>query len=46
MDMLNGRGRVSTGRIDIWWALAWALNIPFGELMSALDDNTDQAPTA
>jgi transcriptional regulator with XRE-family HTH domain len=37
MDMLNGRGRVTTGRLDSWWALAWALGLPFGELMSALD---------
>lgn len=38
MDLLNGRGRISVGRIDTWWALAWALNVPFGELMAALDD--------
>ena len=38
MDMLNGRGRIVAGRIDTWWALAWALDIPFGELMGALDD--------
>jgi len=38
LDMLNGRGRITKGRIDSWWALAWALEVPFGELMSALDD--------
>jgi len=37
LDMLNGRGRISRGRIDSWWALAWALGIPFGELMGSLD---------
>ena len=37
LDMLNGRGRVATGRVDSWWALAWALGLPFGELMGALD---------
>jgi transcriptional regulator with XRE-family HTH domain len=39
MDMLNGRGRVSNGRIDSWWALAWALGVPFRDLMGALDEN-------
>jgi len=38
LDMLNGRGRISQGRIDSWWALAWALGIPFGELMGSLDE--------
>ena len=38
LDMLNGRGRIATGRLDTWWALAWALNVPFGQLMSALDN--------
>jgi len=37
MDLLNGRGRIAVGRIDTWWALAWALDIPFGELMGTLD---------
>jgi transcriptional regulator with XRE-family HTH domain len=37
MDMLNGRGRIVVGRIDTWWALAWALGVPFGELMGVLD---------
>ena len=38
MDMLNGRGRIAVGRIDTWWALAWALEVPFGELMGVLDN--------
>jgi len=38
MDMLNGRGRIAAGRIDSWWALAWALGVPFGELMGSLDE--------
>lgn len=38
LDMLNGRGRISQGRIDSWWALAWALGVPFGELMGSLDE--------
>jgi len=38
MDMLNGRGRIEVGRVDTWWAMAWALGIPFGELMGSLDD--------
>jgi transcriptional regulator with XRE-family HTH domain len=37
LDLLNGRGRISNGRVDSWWALAWALNLPFGELMGAAD---------
>jgi transcriptional regulator with XRE-family HTH domain len=37
LDMLNGRGRVVTGRLDSWWALAWALGVPFGDLMGACD---------
>lgn len=37
LDMLNGRGRISAGRIDSWWALAWALGVSFGDLMSSLD---------
>jgi transcriptional regulator with XRE-family HTH domain len=43
LDMLNGRGRVVNGRLDSWWALAWALDIPFGELMGALDQNSGSA---
>lgn len=41
MDFLNGRGHVSVGRIDTWWALAWALEVPFGELMRSLDEPSD-----
>ena len=40
LDMLNGRGRIAVGRIDTWWSLAWALQTPFGELMSSLDSGT------
>ena len=39
LDLLNGRGRITSGRLDTWWALAWALEIPMGELMSALDNS-------
>ncbi|MDR1266052.1 MAG: helix-turn-helix transcriptional regulator [Propionibacteriaceae bacterium] len=42
LDMLNGRGRVTTGRLDSWWALAWALGIPFSDLMGALDEDRPQ----
>ena len=42
IDMLNGRGRVSCGRIDSWWALAWALGVPFGELLSILDTSCEE----
>ena len=38
LDLLNGRGRIVTGRLDTWWALAWALDVPFGRLMAALDE--------
>lgn len=38
LDMLNGRGRVNTGRIDTWWALASALDVTLGDLMSSLDE--------
>jgi transcriptional regulator with XRE-family HTH domain len=38
LDVLNGRGRIAVGRIDTWWALAWGLNTPFGELMGTLDE--------
>jgi hypothetical protein len=41
MDMLNGRGRISAGRLDTWWRLAWALDEPFGELMRSLDQTAD-----
>ena len=44
LDMLNGRGRINCGRIDTWWALAWALDIPFGSLMSTLDQAPENAP--
>jgi transcriptional regulator with XRE-family HTH domain len=37
LDLLNGRGRIACGRLDSWWALAWALGVPFGSLMAALD---------
>jgi len=47
LDMLNGRGRIATGRIDTWWALAWALGVPFSELMSSLDTPTlSNGPTS
>ena len=39
LDMLNGRGRINDGRVDTWWALTWALGVPFGELMASLDDD-------
>jgi len=39
LDMLNGRGRVTCGRLDSWWALAWALDVPMGWLMATLDDD-------
>lgn len=41
LDMLNGRGRVAIGRVDTWWALAWALEVPFSELMRSLEDHSE-----
>lgn len=46
LDMLNGRGRVAIGRVDTWWALAWALEVPFSELMQSLDEPGDGSDTA
>jgi transcriptional regulator with XRE-family HTH domain len=43
LDLLNGRGRISNGRIDSWWALAWALGLTFGDLMGAADDGDHQS---
>ncbi|HMR48482.1 MAG TPA: helix-turn-helix transcriptional regulator [Arachnia sp.] len=43
LDMLNGRGRVAIGRVDTWWALAWALEVPFSELMRSLDEPAEGA---
>jgi len=40
LDLLNGRGRIACGRLDTWWALAWALDMPIGTLMSSLDDQS------
>lgn len=45
MDLLNGRGRIANGRIDTWWALAWALRVSFGDLMGALDPPDGGRPT-
>lgn len=45
LDMLNGRGRVAIGRVDTWWALAWALEVPFSELMQSLEEQPDTFPT-
>jgi len=41
LDLINGRGRITYGRLDTWWALAWALEVPLGSLMSTLDDAVD-----
>lgn len=38
LDLLNGRGRIACGRLDSWWALAWALEVPLSQLVAALDD--------
>ena len=44
MDLLNGRGRISSGRIDTWWRLAWGLGIDFGDLMGTLDETKPPLP--
>ncbi|MDR2381097.1 MAG: helix-turn-helix transcriptional regulator [Bifidobacteriaceae bacterium] len=44
LDLLNGRGRIASGRLDTWWALAWALNMPMGSLMASLDAPAEDAP--
>jgi len=41
MDLLNGRGRIACGRLDTWWALAWALGVPLCDLLRVLDDALD-----
>ena len=38
LDMLNGRGHIKVGRVDSWWRLALALDVPIAELMAALDN--------
>jgi transcriptional regulator with XRE-family HTH domain len=43
LDLLNGRGRIECGRLDTWWALAWALDMPIGTLMAALDEEPGAA---
>lgn len=45
LDLLNGRGRITCGRLDSWWALAWALDVPMGELMAHLDDSSESRNT-
>ena len=38
LDLLNGRGRIACGRLDTWWALAWALGVPLSDLVRVFDD--------
>ena len=41
LDLLNGRGRIACGRLDTWWALAWALGVTISDLMRVLDEATE-----
>ena len=39
LDLLHGHGHVAVGRVDTWWRLAWALEVPLSVLIGALDES-------